>query len=62
MRYLVDVNLLVAWGWADHADHARAAGLIAQAKKTPEVVILTSAIPQLGFVRRVRQVPDKQTD
>lgn len=51
MRYLVDVNLLVAWGWADHADHERAAGWIAQARKTPAVVILTSAIPQLGFVR-----------
>lgn len=51
MTYLVDVNLLVAWGWADHAEHARAAGWIAQAKKTPGVVILTSTIPQLGFVR-----------
>ncbi len=51
MRYLVDVHLLVAWGWADHADHVRAAGWIAQAKRSPGVVILTSVIPQLGFVR-----------
>jgi len=51
MRYLLDVNLLVAWGWADHADHERAAKWIASAKRSRSTVLLTSAIPQLGFVR-----------
>ncbi|MCC7374780.1 MAG: PIN domain-containing protein [Verrucomicrobiales bacterium] len=51
MRYLLDVNLLVAWGWADHAEHARAAAWIAQAKGRRGTLLLTSAIPQLGFVR-----------
>jgi hypothetical protein len=23
MNYLLDVNVLVAWGWADHTEHRR---------------------------------------
>ena len=23
MKYLLDVNVLLAWGWADHTDHRR---------------------------------------
>ncbi len=51
MRYLLDVNLLVAWGWADHAEHARAASWVAKTRKAPGAILLTSAIPELGFVR-----------
>ena len=51
MRYLLDVNVLVAWGWGDHADHDRAATWIGAQRKQKGVVLLTSAIPQLGFVR-----------
>ena len=51
MKYLLDVNVLVAWGWADHADHDRVARWIGRVKKKREDVLLTSAIPQLGFVR-----------
>lgn len=51
MRYLLDVNLLVAWGWEDHTDHDRAAKWIAGAKRLRDAKLLTSAIPQLGFVR-----------
>jgi predicted nucleic acid-binding protein len=51
MRYLLDVNLLVAWGWEDHTEHDRAAKWIASAKRLRETELLTSAIPQLGFVR-----------
>ncbi|MGE3311872.1 MAG: TA system VapC family ribonuclease toxin [Limisphaerales bacterium] len=51
MRYLLDVNLLVAWGWADHSEHTRAAAWIAQSKRTRGTLLLTSAIPRLGFVR-----------
>lgn len=51
MRYLLDVNLLVAWGWADHAEHERVAVWISRARQAPGTLLLTSAIPQLGFVR-----------
>ncbi|MEP6668422.1 MAG: TA system VapC family ribonuclease toxin [Chthoniobacter sp.] len=51
MRYLLDVNVLVAWGWADHADHERAARWIHRIRKKKGDHLLTSAIPQLGFVR-----------
>ena len=51
MRYLLDVNVLVAWGWADHVEHDRTAAWIAAGKTQRGVVFLTSAIPQLGFVR-----------
>lgn len=51
MRYLLDVNLLVAWGWADHADHNRVAGWIGQMKRVRSAKLCTSPIPELGFVR-----------
>jgi len=49
MTYLLDVNVLVAWGWSDHADHARVASWLASLASGDR--ILSSAIPQLGFVR-----------
>lgn len=51
MNYLMDVNVLLAWGWADHADHRRAASWIAGIKRRGDAKLLTSAIPELGFVR-----------
>lgn len=51
MRYLLDVNLLVAWGWSDHADHDRVAEWIGRMKKVRSVKLFTSPIPELGFVR-----------
>ena len=51
MKYLLDVNVLVAWGWSDHVDHERTAAWIAGARKRRSDTLLTSAIPQLGFVR-----------
>lgn len=51
MDYLIDVNVLVAWGWADHADHARAGRWIASVRAAEGERIVTSAIPELGFVR-----------
>ena len=51
MKYLLDVNVLVAWGWSDHADHDRVARWIGKVQKSGEDMLLTSAIPQLGFVR-----------
>jgi predicted nucleic acid-binding protein len=51
MRYLLDANVLVAWGWADHADHDRVAGWIGQVKRIRSTRLLTSPIAELGFVR-----------
>jgi len=51
MNYLLDVNVLVAWGWADHVEHRRAASWIQFIKKKRSDRLLTSAIPELGFVR-----------
>ena len=51
MKYLLDVNTLVAWGWEDHAEHSRVAKWVRQQRSNPDSILLTSAIPQLGFVR-----------
>jgi uncharacterized protein len=51
MKYLLDVNVLVAWGWMDHADHQRAAKWIGAMRAMRGARLFTSAIPLLGFVR-----------
>lgn len=51
MKYLLDVNVLIAWGWQDHPDHARVDNWIAGVLKIKSNKVLTSAIPELGFVR-----------
>ncbi len=51
MKYLLDVNVLVAWGWADHVGHERTVTWLASVKKQKNARLLTSPIPQLGFVR-----------
>lgn len=50
MQYLLDVNVLVAWGWSDHSEHRQAAAWIGSMMKL-DVMLLTSAIPELGFAR-----------
>ncbi len=47
----MDVNVLVAWGWSDHVDHERTAAWIAAARRQKANTLMTSAIPELGFVR-----------
>ena len=51
MNYLLDVNVLVAWGWSDHVAHERTATWIASTRRQEGTKLLTSAIPELGFVR-----------
>ncbi|MBL9153099.1 MAG: hypothetical protein JNK37_11455 [Verrucomicrobiales bacterium] len=51
MKYLLDVNVLVAWGWADHVDHARVDQWLAARIQEGDHELITSAIPELGFVR-----------
>lgn len=50
MNYLLDVNVLVAWGWSDHVDHERTVAWIG-ARRRKGTKLMTSAIPELGFVR-----------
>jgi len=47
----LDVSVLVAWGWSDHVEHGRTVTWIAAASKQKGAILLTSAIPELGFVR-----------
>jgi hypothetical protein len=51
VNYLLDVNILVAWGWTDHVAHDRTSRWIADTRRQGASQLLTSAIPQLGFVR-----------
>ena len=51
MNFLLDVNVLVAWGWSDHVDHERTAAWIGVARRRKATKLMTSAIPELGFVR-----------
>ena len=51
MKYLLDVNVLVAWGWSDHVAHERTAAWIAATKAQYASKLQTSAIPELGFIR-----------
>jgi predicted nucleic acid-binding protein len=51
VKYLLDVNVLVAWGWKEHTDHERVAKWLARGRGTPGIELLTSPIPELGFVR-----------
>ena len=51
MNYVLDANVLVAWGWSDHVDHERTAAWIGAARRQRTTRLMTSAIPELGFVR-----------
>ncbi len=51
MAHLLDLNILVAWGWRDHADHDRVVRWIAERKMSHNVKLFTSPIPEMGFVR-----------
>jgi uncharacterized protein len=57
MKYLLDVNALVALGFLEHEFHQRVAlwlGKLA-AKETPDLA--TCSITELGFVRVLAQAP-----
>lgn len=51
MKYLLDVNVLVAWGWQDHVDHARVIAWIDRERSRRGGRLATSPIPEIGFVR-----------
>lgn len=51
MNYLLDVNLLLAWGWSDHPDHLRTATWLAAVKRQSGSKLHTCSIVELGFIR-----------
>jgi hypothetical protein len=50
MHHLLNVNILVASGWRDHADHIRVVRWIAESNY-PWRQTIHSPIPEMGFVR-----------
>lgn len=51
MKFLLDVNALIAWGWLDHPLHNRTAHWLRGVISNPKSLIYTSAIPEIAFVR-----------
>jgi uncharacterized protein len=59
MKYLLDVNALIALGLEFHAFHLRVAHWV---KSDPHRTYLTCPITELGFIRVIAQVPAYRTD
>jgi uncharacterized protein len=57
VRYLLDVNALVALGFLEHEFHARVASWVMSLRKEARYEILTCSITELGFVRVLSQAP-----
>ena len=62
MRYLADVNVLVAWAWQGHSSHDRVENWIESLQKQSGSVLLTCAITELGFLRVSLQIPGYSID
>jgi predicted nucleic acid-binding protein len=57
MKYLLDVNVLVAWGWQTHEFHHPVANWIERIQTTGTGhQVFTSPITELGFVRVSMQI------
>ena len=54
MKYLLDVNALVALGFAEHVFHDR---VVSWFKALDSPTLLTCSITELGFVRVLAQAP-----
>jgi hypothetical protein len=59
MKYLLDVNALIALGLEFHTLHLRAAHWV---RSDPKRTYLTCPITELGFVRVIAQVPAYRTN
>jgi uncharacterized protein len=57
MKYLLDVNALVAFGIGEHEFHNRVAAWIHGLESTRDLNLATCSITEIGFVRIVAQVP-----
>jgi len=51
MKYLLDVNALVALGFLQHEFHERMASWVQILTSNPETVLATCSITELGFLR-----------
>lgn len=51
MRYLLDVNVLVAWGWDEHPHHVRVDKWISATASHAKNLHYTTPIVELGFIR-----------
>jgi predicted nucleic acid-binding protein len=54
MKYLLDVNALIALGFVNHQFHSR---VVAWVRGEKDPAILTCSITELGFVRILAQAP-----
>jgi predicted nucleic acid-binding protein len=57
VRYLLDVNALVALGFLEHEFHKRVAQWVRSLANGTRYELLTCAITELGFVRVLAQAP-----
>jgi predicted nucleic acid-binding protein len=57
MKYLLDVNALVALGLLDHVFHKRVAIWVQGLETSATAELLTSSITELGLVRVLAQAP-----
>ena len=57
MRYLLDVNALVALGFLQHEFHERVAACVRASVVKGSVELATCSITELGFVRVLVQAP-----
>jgi predicted nucleic acid-binding protein len=55
MKYLLDVNALVALGFMDHEFHTRVSSWVHKVASSPEGELATCSITELGFVRVLAQ-------
>jgi len=57
MKYLLDVNALVALGFLQHEFHERVAGWVRTLTSRGVPELATCSITELGFVRVLAQAP-----
>jgi len=58
MRYLLDVNALVALGFLEHEFHGRVASWVGRSAARGDLELATCSITELGFVRVLTQAPE----
>jgi uncharacterized protein len=51
MSYLLDINILIAWGWSDHPHHERVDRWIRVVTSRRAELLHSTPISEIGFVR-----------
>jgi len=57
MKYLLDVNALVALGATEHEFHGRVTAWVGSLRAKGDAQLLTCSVTELGFVRILAQAP-----